>query len=161
MKVYSHAEVLFGFHTIVNWDWSVFIKSVLEGLFNLIIVDDLVDDSHILGQGIDAYQALFHAGGIMGTCTNLASSYVNDYFNQQISESIAKKLGSSAKKIASWGINLIIVLTGAALNAFSIPNPKDVTIYNVVNNKNDYLTIIAGFDGEITMEDIINQVNNN
>ena len=39
MQVYSHAEVLFGFHTIMNWDWSVFIKSVLEGLFNLIIVD--------------------------------------------------------------------------------------------------------------------------
>ena len=160
MDVYSNAEVLFGFHTIIDWNFNTFIKSFLEGAFKLVLDKFILEDS-IFKQGIEAYQLLFHSGGILGACSNKAYSYVKNYFDENISDHIADKLGGNAKKVTSWGFNLIVLLVESALSSFSIPNPMDITIYNAVNIKHNYLTIFEVPDSKITMTDIIDHVNQN
>lgn len=153
--VYSIAEVLFGFHTIINWDLEEFIKSVLQGLFEWAMEDSIV------GIGIQAYQILFHAGGILGACSDQVSSYVTNYINEGIEDDIENKFGEKARKTCHWALTLVWILADSALSAFSIPNPQDITIYNKVHVVPDFLTVIEGFDGEWSIKDVIDQVNQN
>ena len=155
MDVYSNAEVLFGFHTIINWDLGEFIKSVLQGLFDWAMEDSVV------GKGIQAYQILFHAGGILGACSDHASSYVTNYINEGIEDNIKEKFGEKVLKTCHWALTLVYILADSALNAFSLPNPQDITIYDKIHAVPDFLTIFDGVDGEWSIKDIIDQVNRN
>ena len=162
-SVYSNAEVLFGFHNIIEWNLIEFIKLVLEGLFG-----EFLDDS-IAGNIFEAYQILFHAGGILGACSDKVTSYITDYAQNKgenkIEEYLMKKYGEAfvkkTKLPVHWGITLVTILVDSAISAFNIPNPQDITIYNRINTQSEFLTILEGFDSEVTMEDIINQVNQN
>lgn len=155
MDVYSNAEVLFGFHTIIDWDWGEFIKSLLQGVFEWTMEDSIV------GKGIQAYQILFHAGGILGACSDQATSYVTDYVNEGIKKDIKEKFGEKALKTCHWAFTLISILADSALSAFSIPNPQDITIYNKVYAEPEFVTIIDGFDGEWSIKDVIDRVHQN
>ena len=155
MDVYSNAEVLFGFHTIIDWDFSKFLSSVLEGLFEWITEDS------VIGTGIEIYQTLFHAGGILGACSDQASSYVTNYVQESLEDEIKDRFGDKAKKAVHWAITLTSIVAEAALDAFIIPNPQDITIYNKVNTHPEFLTVIEGYDHELSIEEIIDKVNQN
>lgn len=152
-NIYSNAEVLFGFHNILDWDWSKFITSVFESLFNM------VTDIPGLGEVIEAYQFLFHAGGFLNSGSIDAASFANDYMQETIENNIENRFGEKVKITAHWMFTLSTIVSEAALNAFSIPNPQDITIYNKVNLQPQFSTIIVGFDGTVIMQDIIDQVN--
>ena len=151
--VYSNAEVLFGFHVIYDWDWSEFIKSVTEGLFG--VIPDLLDIE--LGQ-IETYQFLFHASGFLNTGSVDAASYAVSYAQQGIEEGIQNRFGTKVKTTAHWMFTLISILCDAVQSAFSVPNPQDVTIYNKVNVQPQFLTIMEGYEENLTLEDIIHQI---
>jgi hypothetical protein len=53
---------------------------------------------------------------------------------------------------------LVITLAESILNAFTIPNPQDITIYKRIYDNSKYITIFKGFDGEASIKDIINMV---
>ena len=152
---YTDAEVLFGFHNIISWDWGNFIKTFLEGIFGWIM-----DDS-VIGNAVQAYQTLFHAGGILGGCSSYASSYAEDYIKENIENDIQQKLGNKAKKCFNWAFNLVLILADSTFSAFKIPNPKDITIYNRISDIPDYLTIIDEYNGILSMEEIIKICNMN
>ena len=165
MDVYSNAEILFGFHTIITWDWSKFIKSFLEGVFELAMEDS------VIGKGLQAYKTLMHAGGILNTLSSETSSYVMQYFSNNIgkdlknyytqkygkdfAEDLTKKLG----ELSHWAICLVIILKDSIESALDMPNPHAITIYNQISTKPNFLTIIDIIDDELTMNDIINKIN--
>lgn len=152
---YTDAEVLFGFHTILSWSWSDFIKTFLEGIF-----DWIMEESE-LGTAVQAYQILFHTGGILGGCLSYASAYAENYIKENIENDIQNKLGSKAKKCVHWAFNLVSILADSTFSAFKIPNPKDITIYNRISDIPDYLTIIDEYNGNVSMEEIIQICNMN
>ena len=149
MNIYSNAEVLFGFHTIFTWDWSAFIRTFIEGLFGMI------PGASTLQTGVQMYQSAFHAGGIFGFCSSQASSYVDEYVQKSINASIIQLLGEKAKRPTAWASNLISVLAASALSAFNIPNPLDITIYNRIRDIPDYSTIVDKYDGNMSIEELI------
>ena len=153
MDVYSNAEVLFGFHTIFDCDWITFIRTFIEGLFGMI------PGVSELQTGIQTYQSVFHSGSILGACSNEAASYVEDYVQESIEYSIEQKLGARAKKCAHWAWNLISILADSTFSAFQIPNPKDIDIYNRVSDIPDFLTIVDKYNGNLSVEEIIQEYN--
>ena len=88
---------------------------------------------------------------------NSAENDIEKMFEKKYGKEFAKK----AKVPVHRAITLTMILMDSALSAFSIPNTKDITIYNKINIHPEYLTVIEGLDGEVSMEDIINQVNQN
>lgn len=153
MDIYSNAEVLFGFHTIFDWDWSTFIRTFIEGLFGMI------PGVSEIQTGIQIYQSVFHSGSIFGVCSNEAASYVEEYVQESIEYSIEQKLGARAKKCAHWALNLILILADSTFSAFQIPNPKDIEIYNRISNIPDFLTIVDKYNGNLSVEEIIQEYN--
>lgn len=163
LNIYTNAEVLFGFHSIIRWDWVEFVKSVLEGLFGWAVEDNE------LGDVINIYKMFFHASGMLEYSSDNVYSYVEDYAKGQtdnlIIEKYKEKYGKEflkkARKTFHWVFTLISILVDSALGAFDIPNPKDITIYKKVNASPKYLTIIEGLDGDLSMKDIIAHVQQN
>ena len=152
---YTDAEVLFGFHTIISWNWSDFIKTFLEGIFNWVMEDS------VIGTATQAYRTLFHAGGILHECSSKASEYAEDYLKENIEKDVEKKLGKKAKDCFSWTLNMVLILADSTFSAFNIPNPKDLTIYRRISDIPDYLTIIDEYNGNVSMEELIELCNLN
>lgn len=153
---YSNAEVLFGFHTICNWDWQTFITSILSGLFD-IAVDKFIDGT-ILKKGSEIVKLLFHSSGILGGCSEQATNYVQDYVQRHIEKDIEEKFGEKAKLTFHWALTLATLLFESALDAIIIPNTSDITIYRKINMYPKYRTVFEGLNSDYLMEDIIDQV---
>lgn len=136
MKVYSDAEVLFGFHIITDaLTISKFLTNTLIGLFGNIEVISIIE------LGIELYQALFYAGSIKGMLAD-AIGYIETY-------------ESGAFQMLNWTSNLLGVFNAAA-EAFAPPDAKDIIIYKKVDscNYSSYFRI-AGSD--FSMKDIISR----
>lgn len=147
VDVYSCAEVLFGSHVI--FDWSNFWEDILKGVF------ELIPGVSVIETGVEIYQALFHSGSIVGICSDMATSYVEDYVSSQIEDVIENKLGAKAKKAVHWAGNLLSILADATFDSFIIPNLNDITIYNKVKSQNNYLVIFENQNKDLSMQDII------
>ncbi|MBR4031259.1 MAG: Ig-like domain-containing protein [Clostridia bacterium] len=154
---YTNAEVLFGFHTIIDWDWSAFLKTFLEYIFGE-IMDKTFDDA-LLEEDMEKYQALFHTGGILGSCSNDVTSYIDEYVSGEIDSKIKEAIGELLPY--KWVKILLITLPEAISSAAYIPNPSNVIIYNKVNSEPNYLTVFYGFGDNITIPELIQIYNNN
>ena len=64
-------------------------------------------------------------------------------------------------KTCHWALTLVYILADSALSAFSLPNPQDITIYDKIYAVPDFLTTVDGIDGEWSIKDIIDKVNQN
>lgn len=155
MDLFSNAETLFGFHLIIDWDWNSFIRTFIEGLFGLI------PGSSIVQLGVQLYQTVFHSSGIFVERPDLVSSFVENYAEASIADVIFQKLGNKAKKSVSWLYNLVSILADSTISAFHIPNPNDIDIYNRVSGIPDYLTIVDEYNGNLSIEEIIQKYNEN
>ena len=154
---YTNAEVLFGFHTIIDWDWSAFLKTFLEYIFGE-IMDKTFGDA-LLEEDMEKYQALFHTGGILGSCSNDVTSYIDEYVSGEIDSKIKEAIGELLPY--KWVKILLITLPEAISSAAYIPNPSNVIIYNKVNSEPNYLTVFYGFGDNITIPELIQIYNNN
>ena len=150
-KVFSNAEVLFGFHVV--WDFSNMMIDFLKYLFEQIPAVSSIQT------GVEIYQALFHAGSIVEISADKTSEYVEQYVNASIDSMIEPYIEKSkARQSFDWMPNLLKIIFDVAnlvLSNFIVPNPNDVTIYNTINHKNNYRVVLKNGSGEILLSNII------
>ena len=145
--VYSNAETLFGSHVI--FDWSNFWQSILTTLF------EAIPGVSYIQTGVEIYQALFHAGSFWGMYSSYAKSKVEEYVNEPLDDYIEDKLGEKAHKCIGWANNLISILKDATISAFVIPNLNDITIYDTIEEQDDYRVVFENYDGNLSLQEII------
>ena len=150
--VYSNAETLFGSHVI--FDWSNFWQSILTTLF------EAIPGVSYVQTGVEIYQALFHTGSFWGLYSNYAKSKVEEYVTAPLNDFVKDKLGEKAHKCIGWANNLISMLKDAAFSAFVIPNLNDITIYNTIEEQNDYRVVFENYDGNLSLQEIIDLCEN-
>ena len=150
--LFSHAESLFGYHKY--FDVNLFWDSLFKGIFNSIPVIKEINF------GIQAYQAIFLSGSIVGLTTNEVQSFAVDYVKSKIKEKPEQTIGKEwATKMYHWAGNLITMLTTAistAFDSFVVPNPNDITIYRKVNLDSRYTAVFETNGIRKSMQDIIN-----
>ena len=145
--VYSIAETLFGSHVI--FDWSNFWQSILTTLF------EAIPGVSYIQTGVEIYQALFHAGSFWGLYSNYAKSKVEEYVTEPLDDYVEEKLGEKAHKCIGWANNLISMLKDATISAFVIPNLNDITIYNTIEEQDNYRVVFENYGGELSLKEII------
>ena len=148
---YSNAETIFGSHVI--FDWSNFWQSILTSLF------EAIPGVSVIQTGVQIYQALFQAGSICGLYSDKAKSYVEDYVTAPLDDIISAKLGTKAHKCIGWAGNLLSILTDATISAFVIPNINDLAIYNNIEDQNNYRIVFGNYDGDLSMQEVIDLCN--
>ena len=153
---FSVAEGLFGYRNFIDWDWSTFVRSIVESLFGALV--DKAFEKSIVGTGIKFYQALFHSGSILGACTERAVDYAKEYVNKAVKNEIIFKYGTKVHATVYWAYTLVSMLSDAAFDAITILNPSDVTIYNKILAEPNYLAFFDNKYEASTMEDIIQAV---
>lgn len=146
-QVYSNAETLFGSHVI--FDWSNFWQSILTTLF------ESIPGVSYIQTGVEIYQALFHTGSFWGLYSNQAKSMVEDYITAPLNDIVAEKLGEKAHKCIGWVNNLIAMIRDASLSAFVIPNFNDITIYDTIEDQNNYRVVFNNLEDELSLKEII------
>ena len=110
--------------------------------------------------GVEIYQALFHTGSFWGLYSNYAKSKVEEYVTAPLNDFVKDKLGEKAHKCIGWANNLISMLKDAAFSAFVIPNLNDITIYNTIEEQNDYRVVFENYDGNLSLQEIIDLCEN-
>ena len=146
MDVYSNAEVIFGSHTIFNWDtfWQSIGKAIFE---NIPVI------SHVL-LGVEIYQALFYSGSIVGAMSGVASEFLDDYAKETQNTVLEKMLG--------WPNTIFSCFTtivGALVDSFELNNLKDMDIYAKIQEQ-DYITVFDRNGSELTIQEIISKCTN-
>ncbi len=66
-----------------------------------------------------------------------------------------EKLGEKAHKCIGWANNLISMLKDATLSAFVIPNLNDITIYDTIEEQDNYRVVFENRDGDLSLKEII------
>ncbi|MBR2339497.1 MAG: Ig domain-containing protein, partial [Clostridia bacterium] len=152
-NVYSCAEVLFGKHNILSWDnlWETIFSLVLEGIFGEVI--------NAIETTIEVYQAMFHSGSFVGTANGVAATFARNYLEDNyMDESLGSVLESACSFMYGWPGTLLQVLNAVkedVIDSFIVPNINDLTIYDAVNNLDDYRVSFGVGNNVIPINEII------
>ncbi len=145
-SVYSYAEILFGWHTIVDsLSIAGFIYNILEDIFTSIPVV-----SGVL-LAVELYQALFFSGSVNGILSSGVSNFIDNY--------VSSTYGTTVKDMLGWSgalLNVLSTLGNALADSFSPPNINDIAIYNKVKTLNYQSDFIINGCG-VSIDDIINR----
>ena len=140
-EVYSDAELLFGAHKIIKFDWLDFIKAGVIALFGAI--------NPYLGLAISTAEmcsALFFAGSV----SDGLSSATTEVFGKFVKETNEKW----RERLFNWGNFLFEVLKGA-IEAVNVINTTDVKIYKCIRDIQNYRVIVYSKNKSFDMQKII------
>ena len=146
---YSYAEILFGFHAII--DVNTFLTDVLEYLFGFI---PMVSEITL---GVELYQALFFKGAVDGIVSDAASTALETYVSECIDNSY-----SVFHKLFGWTSTLFSTfnaLLDAVANSVTIPVIGDIQTYERIKEQTSYKVIMKKNNNELTMSEIIERFN--
>jgi hypothetical protein len=146
MDVYSNAEIIFGSHTIFNW--NSFWQSIGEAIFGNIPVI-----SHIL-LGVEMYQALFYSGSIVSAMSGVAAEFLKEY-SKETENTVLEKMLGWPKTV----FDCFTALADAVVGAFELNNLKDMDIYAKIQEQ-DYRTVFDKYGSELTIQEIISKCTN-
>ena len=146
-SVYSYAELLFGSHVIIDaLSIAGFFSNILKDIFGNISIGPVTIDEIL--SGIELFQALFFAGSVTNSMSDIASTFISTYASS-----------SDFSTALDWLSTLLNILEYTK-DLLSPPNPQDITIYDKLEAQ-DYSTRFILNGNELSMKDIISRTNHN
>lgn len=143
--VYSYAEVLFGFHTII--DWYDFFSDILTSFFLSI------PGISTIAFGVELYQALFFSGSIKGIFSDSASEFLGSYADEHPNTFISF--------ILSWPNKIFDIcktLATSLENAITIPNAYDFEIYHCMVDLGCVIEFESG-NLKTSLQEVVDRLN--
>lgn len=143
IDLYSNAEILFGAHTI--FDWNNFWQSFAELIFgNIPVISQIM-------LGVEMFQAMFFSSSIVGAVSNAASVYLENYVKEQVNDVLEEMFG--------WSNTVFEFFANAVVGSFELSNLNDMTIYSKVQEQN-YQTIFEDDGSQLSIAEIISKCSN-
>ena len=150
---YTDAEILFGFHTILNEE--VLGKAILGLISDILgMVETFATDIRVkniakyIKKGVDIARSLFFSSSILNSLSDKAVSYLEDYLKNSLKPTALMK----------WWDALFSTLDNYVSNMtefLQVTNPQDIKIYEKLNAQNQYRVIFEKSGREWEIENIL------
>ena len=147
MDVFSNAEVLFGAHTIFNFD--ALMNHILKEVFT-----GFIPGYSCIQLGVEMFQAMFFSGAIVGTGTDAAANLIIDYVDNMVQSTVHDLLGWAGKYLdyLSTVVNIIDV-------SFDTMNSNDINLFIKANDSPYYRAVFDTPSLEVTLNELIEKYN--
>jgi hypothetical protein len=147
MDVYSNAEVLFGSHTIFNFD--ALMNHILKEVFT-----SFIPGYSYIQLGVKLCQAMFFSGAIVGTGTNAAANLITDYVENEVQSAVHSLLGWVGKYLDY--LNTVVDIIDVS---FDTMNSNDINIFIKANESIHYRAVFDTPSLEVTINELIQKHN--
>ena len=143
LNYYSNAEVLFGSHTIFNFD--SLINHILKEVFT-----SFIPAYSYIELGVKLCQAMFFSGAIVGTGTNAAANLITDYLENELQSAVHSLLGWVGKYL-----NYLNTVSDIIDVSFDTMNSNDINIFVKTNENTHYRAVFNTPSLEVTITELI------